>query len=94
MRRTTLGIFTAFCLLSSSVHAEDKDVLGVRRSLMDEVYVVETDEASSADALDRISGDIDLGFSLPEQSYESEGHSKASPFARQTTFDNSETHGY
>ncbi len=46
-------------------------------------YVVESDDESASESLNRISGHIDLGFSSPEQSYESSDHYTPSPFAKE-----------
>ncbi len=48
-------------------------------SLKESLFVVETDEDSARQSLDRISGQIDMGFSRPEQTYESENHTKIDP---------------
>ena len=45
-------------------------------------FVVETDEESVVESLNRISGDSDRGYSLPEQSYQSDHHHKAGAFQR------------
>lgn len=54
-----------------------EDALGHR------VFVVETDDESSSQSLDRISGQIDLGFASSEQTFESADHYTPGPFARQ-----------
>ena len=51
-------------------------------SFKDETFVVETDEDSVSDSLNRISGKIDLGFSSPDQSYRSSDHYAPGPFGR------------
>ncbi len=48
----------------------------------DQRFVVETDEESAAESLNRISGDVDRGYSLPEQTYQSDHHTKAGAFQR------------
>ena len=78
---------TFFCFLSlllscSAAFCSDQDPLSVHRSLKEEAFVVETDENSVSDSLNRISGNIDLGFSAPEQTYDSEDHYRAGPFGR------------
>ena len=69
-----------FC---ASAFSEDDPLQDVHKSLKDQAFVVETDEDSVSDSLDRISGQIDLGFSDPEQSYQSAGHYRPGPFGRQ-----------
>ena len=46
------------------------------------LFEVETTEEDAAESLNRISGDIDRGFSSPEQTYESASHGKAGPLAK------------
>lgn len=43
-------------------------------------FVVETDEQSASESLDRISGKFDLGFAMPYQTYESEHQQGSGPF--------------
>ncbi len=51
--------------------------------------VVETDEESTEDSLNRIAGEIDSGFSKPYQSYRSESHKASGPIDRSTrAYDN------
>ena len=69
-------------LFCSTALSEDKDPLGTHRSFKDESFVVETDENSVSDSLNRISGNIDLGYSSPDQSYQSGGHYRPGPFGR------------
>lgn len=52
------------------------------RSLKDSIFVVETDEESAAESLNRISGTIDRGFSTPEQSYDASEKNSAGPLGR------------
>ena len=50
--------------------------------------VVETDEETAFESLERISGGrYDLGFSAPSQSFESTDHYAPGPMARQKAFD-------
>ena len=64
--------------------------LSTKKSLKDEVFVVESDENDASDGIDRISGDIDLGFATPDQTYKSENQTKAGPFGRQEAVDSAE----
>ena len=64
-----------------AISAEDP-LSSVHTSLKDQAFVVETDETSDSESLERISGHYDLGFSLPEQSYDSEDHYRPGPFGR------------
>jgi hypothetical protein len=45
------------------------------------LYVVETGEESLSEGLNRIAGDIDLGFSAPDRESESDNHKSAFLFA-------------
>lgn len=49
------------------------------------LFVVETDEQSAVESLNRVSGEIDKGFiySSDDASYKSKNQTKPSPFARQ-----------
>ena len=50
--------------------------------------VVQTDEETAFESLERISGGkYDLGFSAPSQSFESTDHYAPGPMARQKAFD-------
>ena len=46
--------------------------------------VVETDEESASDSLNRVAGEIDLGFSKPGQTYQSINHISNGPIERST----------
>lgn len=48
-------------------------------SLTETLFIVETDEESARESLNRVSGEIDLGFSSPEQTYQSDHHTKVDP---------------
>ena len=48
----------------------------------DKQFVVETDEESAAESLNRISGDVDRGYALPEQTYRSDHHTRPGAFQR------------
>ena len=54
-----------------------------RKSLMNSTFVLETDQESAAESLERVSGDIDLGFSAPENTYKTEERPGAGPFAKE-----------
>ena len=64
-----------FCVLA----AEKQEPLLAKHSM----FVVETDSESASESLERISGQIDLGFSAPDDSFESSNHYKPGPFGRQ-----------
>jgi hypothetical protein len=49
-------------------------------SLKDQAFIVETTEEDADESLNRISGDIDLGFIAPSSSYDSANHTGFSPF--------------
>ena len=53
------------------------------KNVKDTVFVVETDEESASESLDRISGKIDLGFSAPDQSFKASDQYAPGPFGRQ-----------
>ena len=53
------------------------------KNLMNGVFVLETDQESAAESLERISGKIDTGFSDPENTFKSPDHYASGPFARE-----------
>ena len=75
-------VFTLL-FFSSCAFAEEADPLAnFHRSLRDEVFVVESSDEDASGSLDRISGNIDLGFASQDQSYQSANHYKAGPFGQ------------
>jgi hypothetical protein len=75
---------------ASQAHAETKTQEPLAPpSLMDQVFVVETDDSDLDAGLDRISGHIDRGFASDEYVYESENHYGAGALERVKKFDNS-----
>ena len=79
-----LLLIILFCFQATVLFAEAKDP-GLR------VFVVETDAESAAASLDRISGDIDLGFSAPDQTFHSLDHYSPGPFGRQQQADKADS---
>ena len=57
------------------------------KSLVNSVFVVETNEEIVAESLERISGKIDRGFSDPENTFKSVDHYKVGPFAKERVED-------
>jgi hypothetical protein len=51
------------------------------------LFVVETDEQSALESLNRVSGEIDRGFTYGDDAEPSEDHYRLSPFARQDQHD-------
>ena|SRR3989338_7650230 len=47
------------------------------------LYTLETDETMASDSLNRISGNLDLGFSPPENTFRSPNHYGAGPVAKE-----------
>ena len=54
-----------------------------KKSLSSNAFVLETNQESSSESLDRISGTIDRGFSSPENSYKTLESPGAGPFAKE-----------
>ena len=54
-----------------------------KKSLMNSAFVLETDDESAIESLERISGEIDRGFSSPKNTYKSEERPGAGPFAKE-----------
>ena len=67
--------------------ADDDPFADTHKSLKDQAFVVETDEESSAESLDRVSGQIDRGFTAPDQQYKSPDHYPAGPFGQEEAKD-------
>lgn len=59
--------------------------LSAEESGLKPLFVVETDEETASESLERISGQIDLGFSKPSQNYVSPSHYAPGPMGRQKT---------
>ena len=70
---------------------ETKVVKNSKESLMNSGFVMETDDQSSAESLERISGKIDMGFSSPENSYKTEERPGAGPFAKEKAEEKKQT---
>ena len=66
-----------------SQRPEAETSLGPKESLMNSAFVLETDQDSAAESLERISGKIDMGFSAPENTYKTEERPGAGPFAKE-----------
>ena len=58
------------------------------KSLKDSAFVIETDKEAASDSLNRVAGQIDLGFSSTDHTYQSESHHRPGPFTRQEEYDN------
>jgi hypothetical protein len=56
-------------------------------SLMDQAFVVETDESDLDAGLERIAGDIDRGIAEEDYTYKSSSHYGAGPFDRVRQYD-------
>ncbi len=61
---------------SPKMKGERHDPFNVSRSLREGAYVVETDDDSARESLNRVSGKIDLGFLAPDpdEAYHSSSH--------------------
>lgn len=55
----------------------------LNKKLIGNDFVLETDEAMASDSLNRISGNVDLGFSAPENTFKSSDHYGAGPFDKE-----------
>ena len=74
-----------FCVPASA--GEDPFAV-THKSLKDQAFVIETDEESAAESLNRVSGKIDLGFTTPDQEYEASDQYHPGPFGQQDSKDN------
>ena len=91
MKKIIFYVFGLLCFCAP-VFGVDDPLESVHKSLKDQVFVVETDENSESESLNRISGRIDLGFSLPDQSYNSPDHYRPGPFGREEAIDKSQSY--
>ena len=68
-------------LFADESHQDNLDPIAevYKHSLIESLFVIETDEESAQESLNRVSGNIDRGFSSPEQTYQSEHHTKVDP---------------
>ena len=83
MKNKMIALVAAlFCLSAGGRAAESgRPSEDAPKSLTDEIFTVETSEDDASESLDRISGNIDRGFSSKEYTYKSPHHGKAGPFA-------------
>ena len=72
----------AFAETAEKPSVSASDPFGVSRSLRDSVFVVETDDDSARDSLNRVSGEIDLGFTTSDQTFKSEDHHRPGALGR------------
>ena len=91
MKKVIVYVFCFFYFIAPAFCEEDS-LADTHKSLKEEAFVVETDDSSVSDSLNRISGNIDLGFSTPEQSYNSADHTRAGPFGRAEQQDQSQSY--
>jgi hypothetical protein len=80
-------ILTQFLLVSPLQSAEITDIQ--KQEPKRALFVVETNEGMAEESLNRISGEIDLGFTTPDQSYKSENHALPGPLAREKEYGHS-----
>ena len=78
---------TAVFIWCLPVIADDDPFADVHKSLKDQAFVIETDDETSRESLDRVSGEVDRGFTTPDQEYESSSHYRAGPFGREEAKD-------
>ena len=92
-------LFMALFLFSSltayaALSGEDNKTEIASKSLRDGAFVVATDESSATDSLNRVSGQYDLGFAAPDQTYQSEHHYKPGPFGKATAEEQAQKNNY
>lgn len=54
-----------------------------KKLLKESLFEVSTDDFDASDSLNRVAGEIDMGFTSRDSSYRSKNHQAASPFARE-----------
>jgi hypothetical protein len=77
MKQRTLWIFLATLLVSFASHADETE--DAKEHLRKKIFVVETDEQSSVDSLNRVSGSYDRGFAPLNATYQSASHQRSGP---------------
>ena len=89
---SVIGVLSQSILWASDLNSLEKSQTAkmdteasqnLKKSLMNSPFVLETDQGSAAESLERISGKIDLGFSAPENTYKTEERPGAGPFAKE-----------
>ena len=78
-----LCVFTQPLSAKEGVSAENNSKDNSKKSLANSAFVIETNEHMAAESLERISGKIDRGFSDPENTFKSDDHFRAGPFAKE-----------
>ena len=73
----------ALIFLAASVGAAADSPGPGKKTLQEDVFSVSTEDLDLSESLNRVSGQIDTGYSSPEQSFHSKDHGQAGPFARQ-----------
>ena len=63
----------------------------LKKSLINSTFVLQTDQESAAESLERISGKVDMGFSAPEDTYKTEERPGAGPFAKEKAEEKKQT---
>ena len=86
-----MGIFIHLDAFSAEEKKATADLLS--KSPSRSLFVVETDSDSAYQSLNRISGEIDPGFTTPDQTYDSSSHYHPSPFALSKASDSRDSSG-
>ena len=86
MKKISLFVFAA-AMCCTPVFAGDDPFADTHKSLKDQAFVVETDEDSGTESLNRIAGNIDLGFTTPDQEFQSSDQYKPGPFSQEESKD-------
>lgn len=82
-------VFPTMFLAATSFGAEDP-LSSYTGSLKDSLYVVDSSDLDPTESLNRVSGNIDRGFSGADSSYQSASHYLAGPFGQQGIRDNAD----
>ena len=91
MKKVFFGLLGLAVFCGPVIAAEDP-LSGASKSLKDQIFIVDSDENSESESLNRISGEYDLGFSSSEQSFESTDHYRPGPFGRADAYDTSQSY--
>ena len=75
-------VFSTMFVAATSFGADDP-LSPYTGSLRDSLYVVDSSELDPNESLNRVSGNIDRGFSGSDSSYQSASHYLAGPFGQQ-----------
>ena len=85
-----LGILTTLPALSDEIDKPEN----ASKNSKEDMFAVSADESTASESLNRISGQYDMGFAAPEQSYKSEHQYKPGPFSKAAAEETAKSNNY